>query len=117
MTAKPAKKTATLPPIKKPSEKAQKEMVSRHSKLTDIAQSALISEVEKESVVDPVVKESAKQTTASLPPAAKKAATPKSPTQTTPSKKGKLELDELLDNLGKKKAPTKPPVDFRPFYK
>lgn len=122
-----AKKTATLPAVKKAAEKTpvrefqkpKKDMTSRRSKLTDIADSAL----DEESVVETVKEESSetpvqKPTTASLPPATKRPVVTKSSSQSTsPAKGGKLELDELLSGLSRKPEPKGPSMDFRQYYK
>ena len=119
MATKPVKKTAPLPSTKKPSEKTQREMVSRRSKLTDIVDSALTDKTEEAAPKEVETKvESSTASTASLPPAAKRPGTTKSTTTTTPAKGGKLELDELLTDLGKPKKPVQgPSVDFTKYYK
>ena len=118
MATKPVKKTAPLPSTKKPSEKTQREMVSRRSKLTDIVDSALTDKTEETAPKEVETKvELSTASTASLPPASKRPGTPKS-TTTTPAKGGKLELDELLTGLGKPKKPVQgPSVDFTKYYK
>ena len=121
------KKTATLPVVKKVAEKTtvkefpkpKKDMSSRRSKLTDIADSALVEESTAETMKEePSETPAQKVTTASLPPAAKRPPSSKSSSQsTTPAKGGKLELDELLSGLSKKPEPRGPSMDFRQYYK
>ena len=121
------KKTATLPVVKKTAEKTpvkefpkpKKDMSSRRSKLTDIADSALVEESTVETVKEePSEAPAQKAATASLPPAAKRPPSSKSSSQsTTPAKGGKLELDELLSGLSKKPEPKGPSMDFSQYYK
>lgn len=109
------KKAATLPNIKKITEKDAKEIVTRKSKMTDLVKSSLTDQLPNDADDHPTEVTAVEQT-AALPPATKKPGAVKTAT-TTPAKGGKLDLDDALKDLAVRKSAVPPSADLARLFK
>ena len=106
------KKNAKMPAIKKLGPKVAEEVKSRKSKITEIAETAMM--VETEDAPDQTKK--VKPVTAQMPAMPQKVVE-KQVSASVP-KGVKLDLDEVLSSIRQKARPEpKLKVDFRPYYK